>query len=449
MTSTRELLSVIDSRKAQVGVIGLGYAGVAVAASLAGAGFRVLGVEKRAERVKMLSAGECPIGGVEPSLAELLARVTGSGKLTATTDVSVLRAADVVLIDVETPVESDHRPHFLALRAACDDLGRVMKPGTLVIVESTVAPGTTMSVVAPLLEARSGLALNTGFFLGHCPEPVMPGKLLSNLRALSRACGGATPETANAMVAFYRSIVDGELCATDCITAELTKTAENTFRDVNIAFANELALICQSVGADFSRVRQLVNKSPGRNMLVAGAGVGGHCLPKDPWLLAHRVPAENVSLIAAARARNDSMPLHTARLVLDALAEAGKGMSGARIAVLGYAYLENAADARNSPSQALIAHLEEWGADVCVHDTYVPGYGGELWTAIRGADAVVVMTAHAEYTGIDLARVRRELRTPVIVDGRHVIEPGAARDAGLVFRGIGRGVGRGDRTGPT
>lgn len=439
---SKELLSLIDSRKAQVGVIGLGYAGLAVAAALAGAGFRVLGVEKRADRVAKLNAGDCPIDGVEPGLAELIARVTKSGKFTATADMSALRAADIVLIDVETPVASDHRPRFEALRAACQDLGCVMKHGALIIVESTVAPGTTMGVVAPLLEKHSKRSLNNGFFLGHCPEPVMPGKLLSNLKLLSRACGGATPETADAMIAFYRSIVDGELDATDCITAELTKTAENTYRDVNIAFANELALICQTVGADFSRVRQLVNKSPGRNVLMAGAGVGGHCIPKDPWLLAHGVPHDRTSLIAAARARNESMPLHTARLVEDALAEAGVCVEAAKIAVLGYAYLENAADTRNSPSQALIAHLSEWGAEVRAHDSWAPAYRGDLWNTVHGADAAVLMVAHDEYRNLDLARLVRELRTPVLVDGRHLIDAAAARDAGLVFRGVGRGAGR-------
>jgi UDP-N-acetyl-D-mannosaminuronic acid dehydrogenase len=412
---------------------------VAVAAALAGAGFRVIGVEKRADRIEKINAGACPIEGVEPDLPELLARVTKSGKLTATADVSALRNADVVLIDVDTPVAADHRPRFAALRSACEELGRVMKNGALVIVESTVAPGTTMNVVAPLLEEHSELTLNKGFFLGHCPEPVMPGKLLSNLKRLSRPCGGATPSTAHVMIALYRTIVEGDLTATDCITAELTKTAENTYRDVNIAFANELAIICQNVGADFMRVRELVNKSPGRNVLMAGAGVGGHCIPKDPWLLAQGAPDEQALLITAARARNHSMPLHTARLLEDALAEANVMMQGAKIAVLGYSYLENTADDRNSPSHALIAHLTEWGADVAVHDTWVPKYKGDLWNAVHGADAVVLMVAHAEYMHLDLHRIKRELRTPVLVDGRHIVQTAAATEAGLVFRGLGRG----------
>ncbi len=435
----KELISLIESRKATVGVIGLGYVGISVASALAGAGFRVVGVEIKADRVEKINAGECPIEGIEPGLPELIAEVTKSGKLTATTDYNSLKAADIILIDVDTPVASDHRPRFEALRSACRALGRVMKEGALVIVESTVAPGTTVNFVAPLLEKHSERKLNTGFYLGHCPERVMPGKLLKNLKELSRVCGGSTPDTAEAMIALYRSIVAGELDPTDCITAELTKTAENTFRDVNIAFANELALICESSGADFRRVREFVNKSPGRNMLIAGAGVGGHCIPKDPWLLVHGIQAEKTSLISTARAVNDGMPLHTARLVEDALEDMGLGVHGAKLAVLGYAYLENSDDVRNSPSQALIEHLQDWGAQVVVHDPWYPKYQGDLWKTVHNANAAIVMVAHDEYKNLDLARLKTELKTPVLVDGRHMVETSAAIKAGFVFRGLGRG----------
>jgi UDP-N-acetyl-D-mannosaminuronic acid dehydrogenase len=315
----------------------------------------------------------------------------------------------------------------------------VMKPGALVIIESTIAPGTTSRVVAPILEKASGRKVNEGFYLGHCPERVMPGKLLKNLRELSRVCGGSSPETSDAMVALYRNVVQGKLSKSDCVTAELVKTAENTYRDVNIAFANELGLICEAVGADFRRVRELVNESPHRDVHLAGAGVGGHCIPKDPWLLVHGIEDFEPKLIAAARARNESMPLHMARLVEDALEEVGTGVYGAKLAVLGFAYLENSDDTRNSPSEALIAHLVDWGAKVVVHDPWVPPYNGDLWETIKGADAAIVMVAHEAYLKLDLARLNSVLKTPVLVDGRHVVETEAAQKAGFVFRGVGRG----------
>ncbi len=429
----------IASRAATVGVIGLGYVGLSVASALAATGFRVIGVDIKLDRVARINSGECPIEGKEPELPELIASVAKSKKLVATADYADLAECDVVLIDVDTPVATDHRPRFEALRAACRELGKVLKQGALVIVESTIAPGTCTTVVAPILEKASGKKLNDGFFLGHCPERVMPGRLLKNLRELSRVCGGSTPETSDAMVALYRSIVQGKLDKSDCVTAELVKTAENTYRDVNIAFANELGLICEAVGADFRRVRDLVNESPGRNVLLAGAGVGGHCIPKDPWLLVHGVEGFTPRLIAAARSVNESMPLHMARLVEDALEEVGKSVFGTKLAILGYAYLENSDDCRNSPSAALIEHLEDWGASVVVHDPWVPEYAKPIDEVLRACDAAVIMVSHDEYRSLDLAAMKKLLATPVLVDGRHVVDGADAKKAGLVFRGLARG----------
>jgi len=438
----QDLIKRIESKQATIGVIGLGYVGISVASALAGAGFRVIGVDIKADRVTKINAGECPIEGIEPGLPELIAGVTKSKKLVATTDYAPLGEADVVLIDVDTPVASDHRARFTALRAACRDLRNVLKKGALVIVESTIAPGTCADVVAPILEGAGDRKLNKDFYLGHCPERVMPGKLLKNLRELSRVCGGASHETSDAMVALYRTIVEGRLDKSDCVTAELVKTAENTYRDVNIAFANELGLICEAVGADFRRVRELVNESPGRDVLLAGAGVGGHCIPKDPWLLVHGVPGFEPRLIMAARAVNDEMPLHMARLVEDGLDSLGVPVHGAKIAVLGYAYLENSDDTRNSPSEALIEHLKDWGAKVDVHDPWVPEYATDMWKVVEGADACVVMVRHEAYLGLDLPKLKGLLRHPVLVDGRHVVPTEAALSAGLTFRGLGRGTKR-------
>lgn len=434
-----QIIERIESRRAKISVIGLGYVGISVASALAGAGFEVTGVEIKSERVAKINRGECPIEGIEPELPGLIAKVTASKNLVATTDYAALADADVVLIDVDTPVASDSRPRFEALRAASRELGKVMKEGVLVIIESTIGPGTTARVVLPILEKESGRKLNEGFFLGHCPERVMPGKLLQNLRELSRVCGGSSPETSDVMVALYRTIVQGKLSKSDCVTAELVKTAENAYRDVNIAFANELGLICEAVGADFLRIRELVNESPFRDVHMAGAGVGGHCLPKDPWLLMHGVDGFEPKLIAAARARNESMPLHMARLVEDALEEAGTRLYGAKLAILGYAYLQDTADTRNSPSAALVEHLVDWGATVVVHDPWVAPYNGDLWATIAGADAAVIMVAHKQYLGLDLAKLASVLKRPVLVDGRHVVETEAARAAGFVFRGLGRG----------
>ena len=437
----------IDPSTTVLAVIGLGYVGLPVACEFARVGFQVIGVDLRADRIAKIQAGINPIEGNEPGLSELLAEVIGSGRLRVTTDYASLQHADVITLNVETPVDDDHKPRYMALQSACRSLGAVLKSGALVIVESTVAPGTTLNFVRPILEQASGLPCltddltsQTGFYLGACPERVMPGRLLANLRNLSRVCGGSTPAVASRMTELYRHIIrEADLDPTDCLTAELVKTTENAYRDVNIAFANEVALICESVGGDVWKVRELVNKSPGRNMLLPGAGVGGHCIPKDPWLLASGVSnSTQIRLIPAARSINDSMPLHVVDLLCEALETYKVPIFKARVAVLGYSYLENSDDTRNSPSMPLCEQLQRLGAQVIIHDPWVEEYKGSLHEAILNCDALIVMVAHSEYCNLDFMSLKSLLRTPILIDGRHVLDLSLANASGFVTRGIGR-----------
>jgi len=439
--SQSELRRKLEQKKASLAVIGLGYVGLPVAALFAETGFNVLGVELRADRIEKINKGICPIEGEEPGLADLISKVAATGRLRATTNYDELKDRDVILIDVETPVDDQNVPRYEALRAVLKSLGPVMKNGSLIIVESTIAPGTMAEVVLPLLEQHSGKKVNQDFYLGNCPERVMPGKLLKNLKTISRVVGGNTPETAETMIGLYQHIVKADLDAADCVTAELVKTAENAYRDVQIAFANEVALICEAVGGDIWKVRELVNKSPGRQMHLPGAGVGGHCIPKDPWLLAYGVKDRDVPLriIPAARAVNDSMPLHMIELLQDALAEAGGELKGARVAVLGYAYLEDSDDTRNSPSETLVRHLREMGAEVVIHDPWVEKYHGDLLERLRGCDAVVVMVAHSTYRALDLDSFKTALRLPLLIDGRHVFDASLAKAASLTYCEVGKG----------
>jgi UDP-N-acetyl-D-mannosaminuronic acid dehydrogenase len=432
----------IETKSSKIGIVGLGYVGLAVACKFAEAGFTTVGLEYRSERVDLINAGILPIQGKEPGLAELLRQATTQGKLTASTNPHILKEADIILVAVETPVDLDTKaPNYGALKSALITLGQVIKPGILIIVESTIAPGTMDRIVRPLLEKTSGLKVNQDFYLGHCPERVMPGRLLQNLSSMSRVCGGYSPETSQVMTRLYQNIVEMDLDMTDCVTAEMVKTTENTYRDVQIAFANEIALICEAVGADVWRVRELVNKSPNRDIHLPGAGVGGHCIPKDPWLLVYSANGKGVgpSLIPRARQLNDSMPLHMAELLEAALTQARCSIQGAKIAVLGYAYLENSDDTRNSPSQTLVAYLRQMGAHVIIHDPYVPEYKAEITETVKGADGVVIMVGHDVYRDLNLVDLKPLLNHPVLIDGRRVFEPEAAHQAGFVFRGIGRG----------
>ncbi len=432
---SEEILSAIRTRSIRVAVIGLGYVGLPVACMLARVGFRVVGIERSAEKVDQVNRGACPIQGDEPGLAELLAEAVGSGKLRATGDYAACRETRAILIAVETPVGSDNRPAYVALRAALASLGPHLAPGTLVVIESTIAPGTMQGLVRPALESASGRCTGSDLFLVHCPERVTPGRLLRNLETMPRAVGGMTPEAAQLAVALYSTFVRADLDPTDALTAEIVKTAENTYRDVQIAFANEMALVCESLGADVWRVRELLNKCPYRDMHLPGAGVGGHCLPKDPWLLLANTPPElTARLIPAARAVNDGMPGHVADLVVDGLRAAGKDVRGARVAVLGYAFLENSDDTRNSPSAALVQRLHELGASVAVHDPYVAEYQGDLRERVQGCDAAVLMVRHSAYVQLDPQELAGWLSSPVIVDGRRLFAADAAR---WIYRRVG------------
>jgi UDP-N-acetyl-D-mannosaminuronic acid dehydrogenase len=266
----------------------------------------------------------------------------------------------------------------------------------------------------------------------------MPGKLLANIVGCHRVVGGMSPEAADLAARFYRHIVQADLDPVDCLSAELVKTMENAYRDVQIAFANEMALLCEDMGADVWQVRELVNKSPYRDMHLPGAGVGGHCIPKDPWLLiANANNGFEPRLIPAARAINDEMPLHMVDLTVSALHEAKTEIKDAKVAVLGYAYLENSDDTRNSPSQKLVGQLRELGAEVVIHDPYVPGYQCNLEECLQGCNAVVVMVAHDVYRAMDVGQL--QLTQSVLIDGRNVFDAVQTQATGLTYHGVGQG----------
>jgi UDP-N-acetyl-D-mannosaminuronic acid dehydrogenase len=425
--------------KATVAVIGLGHVGLPVACTVAQAGFNVWGVERDATKREQIAEGICPITGDEPGLAPLLQEVIERGALGVAGDPSECGQVDIFLVAVETPVDPVSRdPTYGALKGALSALGPHLKRGALVIVESTIAPGTMAQLVRPTLEATSGLSAERDFYLAYCPERVMPGKLLANLNSCNRVIGGVTPQAAQIARELYRQFVKGDLDITDTLTAELVKTTENAYRDVQIAFANEIALLCENVGADVYEVRELVNKSPLRAMHRPGAGVGGHCTPKDPWLLLHGTRGDlEAQLIPTARWINDRMPLHVADLAEKALSQEGKSMSDAKVTVLGYAYLEDAADARNSPTIPLVNRLETLGASVTIHDPYFESYDAPLKTAVSDSDCLILMVAHKEYHDLDLADLKALMATPVLIDGRNVFDKRKARELGFLYSGVG------------
>lgn len=440
--------AAVAHEDARVAVIGLGMVGIPLAVSLATANKTVTGLDLDEARVQALVNGEYPIGGHEPGLAEGVKREVSRGRLRATTQPDeALRDVDVAVVCVQTPFDtSTVEPRYDALRSALTDVGRRLRKGMLVIVESTIAPTTTARLIVPTLEQSSGLSASLDFHVAHCPERVTPGKLLANLKTLARVVGGHTPEAAERAIALYSTFVEAELSATDALTAEIVKTAENAYRDVQIAFANELAMICERLGADAVTVRELVNKSPGRFVHEAGGGVGGHCIPKDTWLLWYPVKdAFRPTVMLGARKTNDAMPIHVAGLVGDALTRLGRTVEGSSVCILGAAYRHDTEDSRESPTVPLVEALRAAGALVRVHDPLsqgtmdtVPISSQPLPEFVEGADAVVLMTAHSAYREVPLAAILSKMRTRLIVDGRSFWDPTEAGALGAAYVGVGR-----------
>ncbi len=426
-------------------VVGMGYVGIPLAVEFARAGFDVIGINRSRPKVDMINRAECPIKGNEPELPELLIKVVKDGKLKATQDFSVCKDADAILIAVQTPFNVEEmKPKYESLESAVRDVGKNLSNGTLVIIESTIAPTTMEKVVKPILEKESGLKAGEEFYLGNCPERVTPGKLLKNIRELNRAVGGINEQTRERMIELYKHIVKAELYPTDCLTAEVVKTAENAYRDVQIAFANEIAMICSKFGIDVFEVRELVNKCPYRDMHLPGTGVGGHCLPKDSWLLTYGIGDKyDPKMLKLGREINDNMPLQMVELIKAGLTEAGIDKDKSTILIMGLAFLEESDDTRNSPAYTILDEVKKMGADYYLHDPFVEEFNGEKITkdldeTLKNSDCIVIVTMHDVYRRMKIEDLKEKMKGNVIIDGRNVFNKAKCIENGFVYRGIGK-----------
>lgn len=430
--------------KEKVAVVGIGYVGLPLACVLAESGFRTTGIDVDQKRVDMINSGICPIVGDEPGLPELIRKVIADRSLRASTRSEEIGACDAVFVCVDTPIGPNKKPQLEILRSAVTTVSHSIRRGMLISIESTLPPGTMTSVVIPILERESGLRAGYDFLLCHCPERVMPGKLLNNMRKVERVLGGWDSESIKRGAYFYSKIVQAEIHPTDLLSAEISKTTENAYRDVQIAFANEVALLCEKLGADAFEVRRLVNTCPQRDMHIPGSGVGGHCLPKDSWLLLSGVPGNEAKVIPDARAINESMPHHLGELARNIMAKANVSTARPKVAVMGLAFLRDSDDIRESPAIKVIDDLEH-DYDLIVHDPFVKNpykveITRDLEAALLGADCAIFVTDHTVYRTLDLQKVKKLMRTPAIVDGRNLFNHYEAERKGLIYCGIGKGT---------
>jgi UDP-N-acetyl-D-glucosamine dehydrogenase len=418
-------------------VIGLGYVGLPLACLCASKGYTTYGLDIDKEVVEKTNTGISHIDDewIKANLPK------AQGKLIATTDPSIISKSDIVLICVPTPVDKSLQPDLNAVTSATEAISKHLKKEHIIILESTVFPGTTDEVVKPILE-KSGLKAGTDFVLAHCPERIDPGNKKWNVSNIPRVVGTVNKQKTKLVAEFYRSIIDAEITELSSIkAAEATKIMENTFRDINIAFINEMAMSFDNLGIDITEVVKGASTKPFAFMPhYPGCGVGGHCIPVDPYYLIERAKAAGFThnFLSLAREINNSMPKYTISRLVDALNAIGKSIRGTKITVLGVAYKGGVEDDRESPSYKIIDELKKLGADLIIFDPYITSKSTvKTLDQALDAEAIIIATNHPAFRQItpDIL-VKKGVK--VFVDGKNMFDPAPIKQAGIEYRGIGR-----------
>jgi UDP-N-acetyl-D-mannosaminuronic acid dehydrogenase len=439
MNATFSLLNEIQRRTAKVAVLGLGHVGLPTALMFSRAGFNVTGIDIDAIKVHALKQGTCYVK--EPGLQEALTACLKDESFHATSELpNSIKNSSFVSICVPTPIESN-LPDLRAFRAALSAVRSSAHKQMIILIESTVPPGTTSQIVLPEIQCVSD-KIDDEIFVAYCPERITPVHVLEELSSNTRIIGGVGPNSSKIAAEFFKTICK-QVIVTNPITAEIVKLAENTFRDLNIAYANSLALIAEHLGADVDDVIKLANTHPRVTIHRPGLGVGGPCLPKDPHILISGVPEDYGQLIRLARKVNDAMPSHAVRLLTQNLKKIGMTIKGAKVAVLGLAYKADTEDMTNSPAIPLIEELLEAGASAIAYDPHVPpvrelNRAPSIDDALKGADAVVVVTPHTEFRSIRASFLRSLVATKCIVfDTPRMFDPTEIENVGLTYLGTG------------
>ncbi len=441
------LLVKIQEKEAKIAVLGQGYIGLPLALLLCKAGYHVTGYDINREFIREITNGKNKFS--EPGVQKLLQECLLSGRYVPESGITALSNKDVYIIAVQTPRDSSGGPELRyllsALKTTLSAIEERYSP-VLLVIESTIPPKTTEEIILPLLE-KEGFFLGEDIFLAYCPERAMPGKLLDELLLGNRIVGVVDESSGKLAATLYSSFTEGSIYITHARTAELVKLVENSYRDVNIAFANAVALVCEALGVDVGEVRKLANLHPRVNILRPGIGVGGSCLTKDPYFLIHSVKGQNIDLniIQASRKLNEEQPKHAAMIITRAIENSGKSPDKSVIAVLGIAYKGNVGDCRNSPVLKLIRELRKAGFKIRIFDPLVKnppndleGICESLEETIKGADCIVVGADHSIFLEMDLIYIRALCGiNPIFFDGKQVFERRSVERAGFEYLSVG------------
>ena len=430
----QKLLTKIDSKQITVGVIGLGYVGLPLAVEKAKAGFKTIGFDVQQEKVAMVNRGENYIGDV---VNAELREIVESGMLSATTDFSFVRDADFIAICVPTPLDSHQQPDISYVKNSCIEIAKFLKRETMVVLESTTYPGTTEELVQPILENGSGLVCGRDFYLGFSPERVDPGNLIYKTKNTPKVVGAIGADAIEVIAHMYEAVLDSEVFrASSPAVAEMEKILENTYRNINIGLVNELAQLCHKMNISIWEVIDAAKTKPyGFQAFYPGPGLGGHCIPLDPYYLSWKARefGFHTSMIESSMMVNDRMPEYCVERASHILNRHKKPLNGSKILILGVAYKQDIDDFRESPAIHVIEELLSTGAVIDYYDPFVKSFNlngekrhslAELTTdAIANYDLVMVTTAH---TNVNYMLVAENAKA--VFDTKNVMKHVANRD---------------------
>ena len=433
----------VASGDVTIAIYGLGKMGLPLAAVFADAGARVIGADINEDVVRGINQGICHVTG-EPGLSELVERNVGEGRLSATSDlVHAAEDADVMVILVPTLLDGNNNPDMSIVRSVCADVAKGLDSGDFVIQESTVPPRTTRDLILPILEG-SGHKIGD-FGVAHCPERTASGRAIIDITgAYPKIVGGVDSTSTETARALYLTInKKGVIPVSDATAAESVKVFEGLYRDVNIALANELAMVCDELGIDAREVFDAANTQPYSHIHAPGCGVGGHCIPVYPYFIINTVES-STDMLRLARRINDGMPAYTVDLLESALAKLDVEISGARVLLLGVTYRGDVNETRFSPAIDVIKELKRRGAKVFAYDPVLEE-GVERFGAIPSdlnsidsIDAILIASDHAGFKEINWDRIGRLMRHKVVVDGRNILDPEELRSIGYLYQAVGR-----------
>ena len=448
MNNLGDVKKSLNLRTLRVCVVGIGRIGLPTALSFAKSGLQTIGVDINENLVSTINSGVFPLKD-EPGYEEIFNDVIKNKMFSATTKIEdAIPNSDLILLSLPTPMDKNNVPDYSALTDSASKLSNFLSPNSLIIVESTVEPGFIEDEMVPIISKSDQLKIGENFFIGVCPENANPGEILHDFTNLPRLVGSINKQTTEIIASIYDFVFAVELVIMpDCKTANAVKLTTNVFRDINIAFINELSLMFEKLGIDTLKVLEAAKKKYNFQIHYPGAGVGGPCLPINSYQLlnAARRSGVNLSMIEYSRQINEKMPEHVIKLTLDAFKECKKPIQNNDILILGVSYKPDVKDIQLTPAKHIIKKLQDLGANIHIYDPYfsssqVFGINVEenLDAVISKVDASIIITAHKEFRNISLP-VFNKMKSPILVDTRGIIDPMDAKQAKLIFRGLGRG----------